>query len=630
MDTRVIPDAITSGQLAGAALDVLDQEPPMADDPLLLAWRDPSHPAYDRVIINPHSAFYSEEGLLDMRRRGAEACRRALLGLSLSNIVNGVEQFSIASRLAVFIMALGFLLAPSARSESLIPSVCSGCHNAQNAMGNLDLAALPPRFEDRTLRDRWIRVHDRVAKGEMPPKGVPFPAAQRAEMLSRLGREIAEADRAEVLRDGRGAMRRLNRDEYEQNLRDVLQLPDLDIRDMLPEDREGHRFNKAAETLDMSRVQLSAYLDVAEVALREAVATELPPPVSKFRAIGTALFPDKSTFGGREAMFFARNNKAIEAKQLGAVNDDPSIEMALFRSAHWPYFGYRVADRVSQFLVRHVQGKGPQDGNSVFFRTILFKLFNRIETWQLLESAVGKICPESYDFRAFDRVLSDEMSKGRPIYSAAYIMPSGGGEGTRKHQMHLRLLETMMKNDLPARLAESRSMQQAFELIRAYPTIGDFLAYQYVTDLNYSAVLDFSEMDFVVPGPGARSGIQKCFADRGSYSEADLIRWMVEHQQEEFSKRGIEFQTLWGRPLQLIDCQNLFCEVDKYARVHHPDVSGLSSRVRIKQEYRYNPEPLEYWLPPKWELNGRIAAWREAQFPTPQASPATIHITNPA
>jgi alpha-glutamyl/putrescinyl thymine pyrophosphorylase clade 1 len=291
---------------------------------------------------------------------------------------------------------------------------------------------------------------------------------------------------------------------------------------------------------------------------------------------------------------------------------------------------YRVADRVSQFLVRHVQGKGPQDGNSLFFRTILFKLFNRIETWQLLESAVGQICPESYDFRVFDQVLSDVMSQGRPIYSAAYIMPSGGGEGTRKHQMHLRLLETMMKNALPARLAESRSMQQAFELIRAYPTIGDFLAYQYVTDLNYSMLLDFSEMDFVVPGPGARSGLQKCFADRGSLSEADLIRWMVDHQQEEFSKRGIEFQSLWGRPLQLIDCQNLFCEVDKYARVHHPDVLGLSSRVRIKQEYRHNPEPLEYWLPPKWALNGRIAAWREGQFSTSQVSSARTHATRPA
>ena len=138
------------------------------------------------------------------------------------------------------------------------------------------------------------------------------------------------------------------------------------------------------------------------------------------------------------------------------------------------------------------------------------------------------------------------MSQGRRIYSAAYIMPSGGIEGSRKHQMHLRLLESMMKDDLPSRLSDSRSMQQAFELIRSYPTIGDFLAYQYVTDLNYSGLLDFSEMEFVTPGPGARSGIQKCFADRGSYSEPDLIRWMAEHQHEEFSRRGTEFQHLPG------------------------------------------------------------------------------------
>jgi D-3-phosphoglycerate dehydrogenase/C-terminal binding protein len=88
VDTAAIPDAIASGQLAGAALDVLPQEPPRPDDPLLVAWRDPGHPAHHRVLINPHAAFYSEEGLRDMRLKGAEACRRALEGLPLRNVVN--------------------------------------------------------------------------------------------------------------------------------------------------------------------------------------------------------------------------------------------------------------------------------------------------------------------------------------------------------------------------------------------------------------------------------------------------------------------------------------------------------------------------------------------------------------
>ena len=88
VDVRAIPDAIASGKLAGAAIDVLVDEPPAKDNQLLAAWRDPKHSAYTRLIINPHSAFYSEEGLADMRIKGSQACRNALLGHPLRNIIN--------------------------------------------------------------------------------------------------------------------------------------------------------------------------------------------------------------------------------------------------------------------------------------------------------------------------------------------------------------------------------------------------------------------------------------------------------------------------------------------------------------------------------------------------------------
>lgn len=88
VDVAAIPAAIASGRLAGAGIDVLPQEPPPDDHPLLVAWRDPHHPANARVILNAHNAFYSEEGLRDMRVKGAEACRRLLLGHPLRNVVN--------------------------------------------------------------------------------------------------------------------------------------------------------------------------------------------------------------------------------------------------------------------------------------------------------------------------------------------------------------------------------------------------------------------------------------------------------------------------------------------------------------------------------------------------------------
>jgi C-terminal binding protein len=87
VDTSAIPDAIQSGRLAGAAIDVLPQEPPV-DDPLVRAWRDPDHPAHHRVIINPHAAFYSEEGLMDTRVKSAQACRRLAEGVELRNVVD--------------------------------------------------------------------------------------------------------------------------------------------------------------------------------------------------------------------------------------------------------------------------------------------------------------------------------------------------------------------------------------------------------------------------------------------------------------------------------------------------------------------------------------------------------------
>ncbi len=88
VDVLAVLRAIESGHLAGAGIDVLEKEPPPDDDPLLKAWRDPQNPAHDRLILNPHSAFYTEEGLRDMRVKGSENVRRVLLGNPPRNVVN--------------------------------------------------------------------------------------------------------------------------------------------------------------------------------------------------------------------------------------------------------------------------------------------------------------------------------------------------------------------------------------------------------------------------------------------------------------------------------------------------------------------------------------------------------------
>lgn len=311
----------------------------------------------------------------------------------------------------------------------------------------------------------------------------------------------------------------------------------------------------------------------------------------------------------RQKIFF----KKLENAQI-PWTDDQILSTYKFTNA------YRASDRTSQYLIRNVIYRNdlPASSKEVFFRIMIFKLFNKIETWQLLENKIGSIIYAEYSFERYDRVLTEAMKSEQTIYSAAYIMPSGGKTfgHTAKHRNHLKLIELMMADELPHKLADATNMHKGFDLLREYPTLGDFLAYQFITDVNYSEITNFSEMDFVIPGPGALDGIRKCFLDLGGLNEPEIIKFMADIQESEFERLGLDFKSLWGRNLQLIDCQNLFCEVDKYARMKHPDIAGISGRTRIKQKYSANTQPVDYWYPPKWGINQAIEEYRAAKADT--------------
>jgi 5-hmdU DNA kinase, helical domain len=268
---------------------------------------------------------------------------------------------------------------------------------------------------------------------------------------------------------------------------------------------------------------------------------------------------------------------------------------------------YRAADRVSQYLINEVIYRGSQDSDEVLFRILLFRFFNRISTWRLLHAALGQLTWARFRVARHDEVLSQALSRGEPIYSAAYVVPPPKLGARRKHTNHLLLLQQMLRGGLRSKLQACASMAEAFRLLRGYPGLGNFLAYQFLIDINYSAVINFDEMDFVVPGPGARDGLRKCFGPAASGIEADLIRYMSDSQEEHFIRLGLGLPALNGRRLQLIDCQNLFCEVDKYARLAHPEITGYLGRSRIKQRFRPADEVLTSWFPPKWGINSPVS-----------------------
>ena len=291
-----------------------------------------------------------------------------------------------------------------------------------------------------------------------------------------------------------------------------------------------------------------------------------------------------------------------QARSLPPWTTDPILSSFKFTNV------YRASDRVSQFLIRDVIYAGSNDPGEVIFRVLLFKLFNKIETWQLLERELGPITTANFHVEKFASVLNKAFEAGARIYSGAYIMPAGAKifKSTRKHEAHLQLLDFMLKDKLSRKIISAKSLEQVFQILRSYPLVGDFLAFQYAIDINYSEVTNFSESEFVAAGPGAKSGLCKCFANLAGLSSENVIRLVTELQEEEFSRRGIEFKWLGGRRLQLIDIQNVFCEIDKYARVRFPDTIGLANRAKIKQRFRPNPAPISQWYPPKWGINQNL------------------------
>jgi hypothetical protein len=297
----------------------------------------------------------------------------------------------------------------------------------------------------------------------------------------------------------------------------------------------------------------------------------------------------------RQNVFLERFNGESENLTL-----DPIIKQYKFTNA------YRACDRVSQYLIGNVIYNGnkytPRD---LILRILLFKLFNKIETWQLIEHRFGHIDSNNFPLTKIKNFLDTEMNNGRVLYSNAYMMASGCTEFqvTRKHHAHLMLINKMLKDNLAEKLQSCKRMSDAYLLLLAYPLIGKFLAYQYVTDLNYSELTNFSEIEFTVPGPGARDGIRKCFTSLGGLTETDVIKLMTDRQELEFERLGLDFKTLGGRLLQHIDIQNIFCETDKYSRIAHPEIMGISGRTKIKQLFKPNHKKIDYVFPPKWQIN---------------------------
>lgn len=207
--------------------------------------------------------------------------------------------------------------------ESFIATHCLDCHSGADAEASLDLSAsslLP--LNDGNLQT-WIKVHDRVNAGEMPPDGVLSPEKSQ-HFTDVLYDKISTTERKQIDRGGRAVWRRMNREEYENSVRDLLDAPWLQLRGILPEDGRVQRFNKLGEALDVSHVHMARYLQAADYALRQVVAGQIerpPVPVQRFYARDQNSFARKSRF--------SQFNRSAERATFPLIDYQPDLPVLL-------------------------------------------------------------------------------------------------------------------------------------------------------------------------------------------------------------------------------------------------------------------------------------------------------------
>lgn len=158
---------------------------------------------------------------------------------------------------------------------------CQDCHNSDSAEGGLDVTALPTDLSQQAALATWIRIHDRVAGGEMPPpEAEQPPATQRKTFTATLHQQLNRAHAAE-----KGTvLRRLNRQEYQNTLNDLFGT-NVALVPTLPADGRSHEFDNVGSALSISVVQMQRYLEAIESVMDAAIArTTAVPDVKVVRA----------------------------------------------------------------------------------------------------------------------------------------------------------------------------------------------------------------------------------------------------------------------------------------------------------------------------------------------------------
>jgi mono/diheme cytochrome c family protein len=170
---------------------------------------------------------------------------------------------------------------------------CVHCHGEKTQKADLALHAYKDEASVLQGRKVWQNVLKMVQGGEMPPKGRPKPSAAEAEAFVRSINSLFERVDSGKRDPGRVTIRRLNRAEYNNTIRDLVGI-DFSAADDFPSDDVGHGFDNIGDVLSLSPVLMERYLAAAESITQRAILVGDPPKPPKRHTSGQFLSSKES------------------------------------------------------------------------------------------------------------------------------------------------------------------------------------------------------------------------------------------------------------------------------------------------------------------------------------------------
>lgn len=278
------------------------------------------------------------------------------------------------------------------------------------------------------------------------------------------------------------------------------------------------------------------------------------------------------------ARYEAHINKDVLEKEP-PWTDDSTIQKYRFTNVR------REHDKETKWLIKHISCNTGLCYEDKLLNTILFRLYNRHDTAELLSMPIKFSKYELWDpewYRSlFEAALVENPE--RKFFTGAFsvsglkrLLSQYVPINIKNNSMEMRMLyfmETLIEDRVCGKLRLCKSPIEIVNTLMEYDGIGDFLAYQIFVDMSYISEFPFSENEFTIAGPGCMVGLDFLFVDRGGMSYEECLFWLRDNIDSLFTdclnKPWDAREVFWDLPeydrcFNVMSLENCFCELGKY------------------------------------------------------------------